>query len=74
MPDRLRILLIVIVAVGAICAVRMIHRKKLNLSYSLLWIAMAANLLKSNCHPIKNKFKKEVMACLKEVLIHRSSD
>ena len=45
MPDRLRILLIVIVAVGAICAVRMIHRKKLNLSYSLLWIAMAALLM-----------------------------
>ena len=45
MPDRLRSLLIAIVALGAIWAVRMIHRKKVNLSYSLLWIAMAALLM-----------------------------
>lgn len=41
MPDRLRILLIILVILGSILAVRMIHRRKLNLSYSLLWIALA---------------------------------
>ena len=45
MSDRLRILLIVIVAIGAVVAVRMIHRKKLNLGYSLLWLALAAVLV-----------------------------
>lgn len=40
MSDRLRILLIVIVAIGVVVAIRMIHRKKLNLAYSLLWLAM----------------------------------
>ena len=40
MPDRLRILLIVIVALGMVVAVRMIHRRRLNLSYSLLWLAL----------------------------------
>ena len=32
MSDRLRILLIVIVAIGVVVAIRMIHRKKLNLA------------------------------------------
>lgn len=41
MSDRLRILLIIIVTIGAIVAVRMIHRKKLNLGYSLLWLFLA---------------------------------
>lgn len=41
MSDRLRILLIIIVTIGAIIAVRMIHRKKLNLGYSLLWLFLA---------------------------------
>lgn len=45
MPDRLRILLIVLVVLGTILAVRMIHRRKLNLSYSLLWIALAFLLM-----------------------------
>lgn len=45
MSDRLRILLIVIVAIGVVVGVRMIHRKKLNLGYSLLWLAMAALLM-----------------------------
>lgn len=45
MPDRLRILLIVLVVLSAILAVRMIHRRKLNLSYSLLWIALAFLLM-----------------------------
>lgn len=44
MSDRLRILLIVIVAIGVVVGVRMIHRKKLNLGYSLLWLALAALL------------------------------
>ena len=44
MSDRLRILLIVIVAIGVIVGVRMIHRRKLNLGYSLLWLALAAVL------------------------------
>lgn len=42
MTDRLRILLIVVVAIGFVVAVRMIHRKKLNLAYSLLWLVLAA--------------------------------
>lgn len=41
MSDRLRILLTIIVMIGAIVAVRMIHRKKLNLGYSLLWLFLA---------------------------------
>ena len=45
MPDRLRILLIVIVALGMVVAVRMIHRRRLNLSYSLLWLALAVLLM-----------------------------
>ena len=45
MSDRLRILLMVLVAIGAVVAVKMIHRKKLNLAYSLLWIAMALVLV-----------------------------
>lgn len=40
MSDRLRILLIAVVAIGAVVGVRMIHRNKLNLAYSLLWIFM----------------------------------
>ena len=45
MPDRLRILLIVIVALGMVVAIRMIHRRRLNLSYSLLWLALAVLLM-----------------------------
>ena len=45
MPDRLRMLLIVIVALGMVVAVRMIHHRRLNLSYSLLWLALAALLM-----------------------------
>lgn len=45
MPDRLRMLLIVIVALGMVVAVQMIHRRRLNLSYSLLWLALAALLM-----------------------------
>jgi len=41
MSDRLRILLIIIVMIWAMVAVRMIHRKKLNLGYSLLWLFLA---------------------------------
>lgn len=45
MPDRLRILLIVTVLIGSAAAIRMIRRRKLNLSYSLLWIALALLLM-----------------------------
>lgn len=45
MSDRLRILLIIIVAIGVVTGVRMVHRKKLNLGYSLLWLALAAVLV-----------------------------
>lgn len=41
MSNRLRVLLLVLVAVGTLTAVRMIHRRKLNLGYSLLWLALA---------------------------------
>lgn len=41
MSNRLQILLIIVVAVVVVTAVRMIHRKKLNLGYSLLWLALA---------------------------------
>lgn len=45
MSDRLRLILVVIVAIYAIVAVRMIHRKKLSLNYSLLWLLLAALML-----------------------------
>lgn len=45
MSNRLRVLLLVLVIVGALIAVRMIHRRKLNLGYSLLWLALALLLV-----------------------------
>jgi len=45
MSDRLRILLLVLVSIYAVVAVKKIHRKKLNLAYSLLWIVMAVVLV-----------------------------
>ncbi len=45
MTGRLRILLVLLVAVGSWAGVRMIHRRKLNLSYSLLWIVLALVLM-----------------------------
>ena len=45
MSNRLRVLLFVVVAVGTLTAVRMIHRRKLNLGYSLLWLALALLLM-----------------------------
>lgn len=45
MTGRLRILLVLLVALGSLASVRMIHRRKLNLSYSLLWVALALVLM-----------------------------
>ncbi len=45
MTGRLRILLVLLLAAGSLVGVRMIHRRKLNLSYSLLWIALALVLM-----------------------------
>lgn len=45
MSDRLRILLTCVVLAALIFAVRLIHRKKLNLNYSLLWLFLAVAML-----------------------------
>lgn len=45
MSDRLRIILVLVVAIYSIVAVRMIHRKKLSLNYSLLWLLLAVLML-----------------------------
>lgn len=45
MSDRLRLILMIIVVIYAVVAVRMIHRKKLSLNYSLLWLLLAALML-----------------------------
>lgn len=45
MSDRLRIILMVLIVLMGVAAVRMIHRKRLNLSYSLIWLGMAILLI-----------------------------
>ena len=40
MSDRFRLVLLVVVLVYFVVAVRLIHRKKLSLNYSLLWLFM----------------------------------
>ena len=45
MSDRLRILLTCVVLAALVLAVRLIHRKKLNLNYSLLWLFLAGAML-----------------------------
>lgn len=51
MSDRLRILLTCMVIFAMIFAVRMIHRKKLNLNYSLLWLFLAIAMLTAVIFP-----------------------
>lgn len=45
MSDRLRILLLVAVVLFGVQAVRMIHRRKLKLGYSLLWMVVGLIML-----------------------------
>lgn len=45
MSDRFRMVLLVVVLVYFVVAVRLIHRKKLSLNYSLLWLFMLLVLL-----------------------------
>lgn len=45
MSDRLRLILLLFVMLYAIVAIRMIHRKKLSLNYSLLWLVLAGIML-----------------------------
>ena len=45
MSDRFRLVLLVVVLVYFVVAVRLIHRKKLSLNYSLLWLFMLLVLL-----------------------------
>ncbi len=41
MSDRFRLVLFCIVLLYGLVAIKLIHRKRLNLNYSLLWLAMA---------------------------------
>lgn len=45
MSERFRLLLLVVVLVYVFVAIKLIHRKRLILNYSLLWLAMAAGML-----------------------------
>lgn len=45
MSERFRLLLLVMVLVYVFVAIKLIHRKRLSLNYSLLWLAMAAGML-----------------------------
>ena len=45
MSDRLRLILFLVVVIYAVVAIRMIHRKKLSLNYSLLWLVLAGIML-----------------------------
>ena len=47
MSDRLRLILFLVVVIYAVVAIRMIHRKKLSLNYSLLWLVLAGIMLLS---------------------------
>lgn len=51
MSDRLRLILVLIVGVYAVIAVRMIHRKKLSLNYSLLWLLLAGLMMAAVIFP-----------------------
>ena len=51
MSDRLRLILVIIVCVYAVIAVRMIHRKKLSLNYSLLWLLLAVLMMAAVIFP-----------------------
>lgn len=45
MTDKLRLILLVVVLFSVFLCVRMIHRSKLNLRYSLFWLGMEGVLL-----------------------------
>ena len=45
MSDRFRLVLICLVILYLFAAVKLIHRKRLSLSYSLLWLLMCAALV-----------------------------
>lgn len=45
MSDRFRLVLFVVVLLYVFAAVKLIHRKRLNLNYSILWLVMAALLM-----------------------------
>ena len=45
MSDRLRVILFILVTLSVLAGIRMIHRGKLSLKYSLLWLGMALALI-----------------------------
>ena len=45
MSDRLRVILFILVILSVLAGIRMIHRGKLSLKYSLLWLGMALALI-----------------------------
>ena len=61
MSDRLRVLLILAVVLCGIQAVRMIHRRRLKLGYSLLWMLVAVVMLLAVLFPEAVSWLSSVM-------------